>query len=594
MPQNSETPNLRPSPLPPLATWASAALMGIGLWILNSGGLRMPPAVVFLGALLLLAAAIILVLNGFRNLNHAESFAAAFILPLALGVGLAVLLLWTQHALKYLAFPYPLDDGEGFCLNQALLLAAGKPLYPSIQNPPYIVTNYPPFFQAVLSIFADPLRPSFLAGRMISVISTILTALAAAGCVRAATQDHRAGWIAALLVISSPVVYFWGALLRVDVLASALGMLALWIAMSATGPRVFWALPLLIASLYTRQSSVEAAIAIAAALILGGNSSRSAQRASAGMGLALFAAWIACAAAILLPLQIWTGSEFWRHTVVYTRTEFFPQRILSAGQWILPSHALMLILALFALPRALTDPRRRMLAFFFLASLATSLLSGKVGSDLNYYLNLVIASACLAGLLAADILRAAASGESRPAWIVPIMLLIPAAIAQSGLMEGQRGFSFNPIAEDYRNGAMIVETLSSVNGPILSEDEGFCLLAGHEVLFNPFIMSELGREGVWDQTPFVRSIENREFDMIMLRFDVNDPTNDDRPGVGTHAGWDRFTPSMERAIADNYRIDYAVSPIFMRRWWFIYRPAGQPSGPDAAERSGEDLLGGTG
>jgi hypothetical protein len=92
------------------------------------------------------------------------------------------------------------------------------------------------------------------------------------------------------------------------------------------------------------------------------------------------------------------------------------------------------------------------------------------------------------------------------------------------------------------------------------------------VLFNPFIMSEMSREGIWDQGPFVQSIENREYDLIMLRFIVGDPASDDRPGAGTYAGWDRFTESMEAAIEDNYEIDFDISPIYMRRLWFIYRP----------------------
>jgi hypothetical protein len=232
----------------------------------------------------------------------------------------------------------------------------------------------------------------------------------------------------------------------------------------------------------------------------------------------------------------------------------------------------MILLALLALPRALADPKRRMIGIFFVMSLGTAMLSGKVGSDLNYFLNFVVASACLSGLFAFDIFNAARNAVGKPAWIIPVALLIPAALVQSGLMEGQRAYSFTPIQEDYINGARIVETLSSANGLILSEDEGFCLLSGHEVVFNPFIMSEMAREGIWDQEPFIESIENRSYDLIMLRFIVGDPMSDDRPGAGTHAGWDRFTEHMEVAIEENYEIDFNISPIYMRRMWFIYRP----------------------
>ena len=161
--------------------------------------------------------------------------------------------------------------------------------------------------------------------------------------------------------------------------------------------------------------------------------------------------------------------------------------------------------------------------------------------------------------------------------VLVVLLLFPAAIAQSGLIEGNRTLSFSPMPDDYYAGSKIASILSNAEGPILSEDEGFCLISGHEVVFNPFIMSELAREKVWDQGPFVEWIKQGGPRVIMLRFDVNDPNNDDRPGAGGNAGWDRFTKEMESAISESYEIDGTVSPIYMRRLWFIYRPKAHDS-----------------
>ncbi len=575
-------PELEYSSADRISNLAAVILLGVGLWLVNSGLSMFPDQIPWSGSiplntllwdlavLFILAGALIIIVRSIGKLKNPEKIVSVFILPLIYAFGTAVVLILAEHLLRYVLFPYPLDDGEGFCLNQALRLASGQALYPPIDSLPYIVTNYPPVFPAILNFFINIENPSLITGRMISVISTIVLGLATAGCVRAATGDNRAGWIAALMILASPVIYFWGALLRVDLLATALGMVALWIAMSAGGPRVFWSLPFLLAAIFTRQSAVEAFIAIAIGLL----SSREKGNNSGKYFLIFIISWVIGGLIVLFLLQNWSGGEFWKHTVTLTRTQFYPARILSAAEWILPVHALMFLLALFALPRALTDNRRRMLGIFFIASFATSLLAGKVGSDLNYYMNLITASACLTGLFAADLFSA--FQKQKKIRLVAVMLLIPAALAQSGFIEGDRAWSFTPRSDstqnDYRSGENIVEILSSVNGPILSEDEGFCLLAGHEVLFNPFIMSELAREKIWDQEPFVRAIEEKQFDLIMLRFDVNDPGHDDRPSVGTYAGWDRFTESMERAIADNYEIDFNISPIYMRRWWFIYRP----------------------
>jgi hypothetical protein len=258
--------------------------------------------------------------------------------------------------------------------------------------------------------------------------------------------------------------------------------------------------------------------------------------------------------------------------VTYTRTQFFPERVLSSLKWILPSHALIIVLAILAFPRALFNRHRLIPAIFFIGAICTALLSGKVGSDLNYFINLIAASAVLGGFFFHDISELTLRDSKPVAVMVLALLLVPGAIVQSGLFEGDRNFSFTPQQEDYRAGEIVAGELAQHNGMILSEDEGFTLLSGHEVVFNPFIMSELARENIWDENDFVDAIENKMYDTIMLRFYVNDPNNDDKPGEGSNAGWDRWTPAMEYAIQQNYRLDTNVSPIFMRRYWFIYRP----------------------
>ena len=63
-------------------------------------------------------------------------------LLVSLGVTLGLL----SHCLDYVSYEFPLDDGEGFVLNQAIMLSTGVNPYQPIDTPPYIVTNYPPVF----------------------------------------------------------------------------------------------------------------------------------------------------------------------------------------------------------------------------------------------------------------------------------------------------------------------------------------------------------------------------------------------------------------------------------------------------------------
>ena len=57
---------------------------------------------------------------------------------------------YAQLARAALAFPFPLDYGEGPMLDQTLRLAQFENIYRnSFASPPYTVSNYPPLFQLI-------------------------------------------------------------------------------------------------------------------------------------------------------------------------------------------------------------------------------------------------------------------------------------------------------------------------------------------------------------------------------------------------------------------------------------------------------------
>lgn len=63
---------------------------------------------------------------------------------LVLLMGLGIFL---YHVVQAIPASVPLDYGEGPLLNQARLLAEGRPIYrPNLNDYPYTVANYPPLF----------------------------------------------------------------------------------------------------------------------------------------------------------------------------------------------------------------------------------------------------------------------------------------------------------------------------------------------------------------------------------------------------------------------------------------------------------------
>src|SRR5688572_8008947 len=76
-----------------------------------------------------------------------------------------------------LAFPFPLDYGEGPMLDQTLRLVGFENIYRnSFASPPFTVSNYPPVFQLIQAPLARICGPAFWYGRLISIVSVLMAA----------------------------------------------------------------------------------------------------------------------------------------------------------------------------------------------------------------------------------------------------------------------------------------------------------------------------------------------------------------------------------------------------------------------------------
>jgi len=87
----------------------------------------------------------------------------------------AHLLFFAVHATQLLAYPYPLDYGEGPLLAQVGLLRQGLPLwrlYSDPGAPPYAVVNYPPVYHLVSALVSAIVGDALLAGRLVSLAAT--------------------------------------------------------------------------------------------------------------------------------------------------------------------------------------------------------------------------------------------------------------------------------------------------------------------------------------------------------------------------------------------------------------------------------------
>src|SRR6476660_6612673 len=117
--------------------------------------------------------------TAFWNQNSLTLPRIIFILALLLllaRLGIA-LFEYSRLAGAALAFPFPLDYGEGPMLDQTLRLAHFETIYRnSFASPPYTVSNYPPLFQLIQVPLAWTIGPAFWYGRLISILSAVSAA----------------------------------------------------------------------------------------------------------------------------------------------------------------------------------------------------------------------------------------------------------------------------------------------------------------------------------------------------------------------------------------------------------------------------------
>lgn len=550
--------------------------------------------------------------SGLRNVPSAERalpglpavWGGLLFLPAVVGlVWLSLPIVFrVESALK---FPYQLDAEEGFLYLQALDLIAGRSIYTPVQEEPYLVGNYPPLYPMMIAAALRAGLEGLEAGRAVVALSTVLILLLLFGIARVLSGRWFVAFLAPLLFAVSYELYNWVAFCRVDLPALALTLLGafLFTGFSSRGALVLAAVCFALAA-YTRQTALMAPAACAVALVW--NDRR---------GLVWFLTpYLAGGLGSFVVANLWLEGEFWRHLVEYNRNtmDWVVLRSILRNEiwffyrwWIVALGVAGLGAGVWvpvgrdgepggAGPRR--EPGARRMAFavtYFLLSAMSLSAFAKSGSAPNYALEpLAAASLLLVALLGRLLggLGAATRRRRTAAWIstlfvagcitlhvvrmVPISWseMLPGALGGVGRImdEGRVGWALfsspNPDASEVARGDRIVVELQRAKGEVLSELPVFSIAAGHAVMFQPFIMSTLAREGRWDATAFVEDLRRGRFGVIVT-------TQDLREAQGG-AVLARYTPDMAEAILERYQLVAAIPPGTLGLPYFIWRPRG--------------------
>lgn len=462
------------------------------------------------------------------------------------------------HVLMAVLHRYPLDYGEAPLVDQAMRLAGGQNIYrPDISSPPYVISNYPPLYVLLLVPLVKLFGPSLVAGRLVSVLCTVVAATFLALIVYAQAQDRLGAVVAGMIFLAFPYVVGWSKLARIDMLALALSIAGLYVVARWPTTRrglVVSAL-LLVAAIYTRQSYALAA-PLAAFVWLWTLDRRRA--------IGLVALVGALSLVLFIVLNLLTQGGFFFNIVTANVNQFDTE---SLGRWLdglLETSPILLVLGgafLFLAPRRVKS--WPLMVLYLIGAFLSALTIGKIGSNMNYFLELSAALSLVAGTLVAW-------SRERP-WLRAALLILLAL--QTGLLmqstlnwpvENLKGRIKQP-AKDFKELDWVVE---SADGPVLADEfMGIMTLQNRPLYIQPFEVTQLANAGVWDQAPLLESIRRQEFPAILIHHFMRYPVY-----------LERWTPEMLLAITENY------APVDFRAETIVYRPREvQETAPDEPE-----------
>lgn len=465
------------------------------------------------------------------------------------------------YSVQVLRWPYELDYGEGIVWQQANLMFTDR-AYGAIDGVPGIVFHYTPLYHVVTRGVAALTGMDMLyAGRLVSIISTLLTVIVVGALVvRAAPSDTPgvarwlAGIAAALTIFCMWPITYWAQLMRVDMIAFLLSMLGFWLGLKALDrPRLIYAAAVaFVAAIYAKQTSIAAPAALFLVFLW-------LRRDLAVRGIA---ACLVIGTVALVGLTWVTDGGFIRHIFLYNLNEFALESFAIVTNTF-RAHTMLLIVALIMMGVRLAAIYQRrgtalgasilqnredvafiaVIAYLMLTTLMLGLVL-KLGSAVNYTIEFLFVIAVLVGLALIDAARMATnalSDEQKTLGVRVAAIAVPLAVAVHGTKVVE--LPFDEVWAPQRTARIhaLEDIVRAADKPVISDEMVLVIRAGKEVVWESAIFGQLYSKGVWDDADFIRRMRAQEFSMFVTMGGRGEPLFDFR-----------YPPRIRDAMAKYY------------------------------------------
>lgn len=514
------------------------------------------------------------------------------------------LAVYVTYAIDLFRWPFDYDQGEGFELYDAILFARGEWPYRDSAVFPFYASNYPPLFRLLIVPWLPIFGSRLIAGRLVSFVATLVTAavifIVVRRKIRDPDQSQMTDWLIPTLsglgFLASNYVYQIGPLCRMHMTMVMFEALAIAFIAEFQHPEhgtrnLILGLIMLFCAGYTKQTAVFTVAAALSFVFL-----RDVKKAIiSGLGLAV------TVGVVFWLINVATGGEWWVNIIQANINEFdYRQTLFLFGQWF-RLHTLFVILAAGYLAYELFWDRLSAYSLWFFFALGVGALSGKWGAGFGYFTT-AIAAACITSGLAFGRLRDKLGRTSLRVHRLelPMRPLLAVTISLLYLLQAPRmlhlptsGPVFGPVAralgvdgdlvygqgdqlvsthcasvayhdtmgytqlghlltaEDHAAGEEILTYVRATDGPILSEEAMFSILADKPVVTNPTQLLNLYNNGLLDTSEIVDHVNQQVFDLVIFRAQF-------------------YPPPVLEAIGQNYR---PVDHICMNGFYYhILRP----------------------
>ena len=400
---------------------------------------------------------------------------------------------------------------EGIVAIHSHMLAGGKGLYYDFSHYPYTVSPYGPLYYGLNALLELAGMPMYTGGRVIS-FAALLAALWSGW--RMLSVNRLAALVGVMLAGVCANAVYWGTTGQVDLLAVAFSFAAFerFLSWRESGQGSgFWLSALFVVlAVFTKQTALAAGAAIALTLL----------REDPNRAFRWIAATASAGGAAVAVLHWASGGHYLQNAIFANLNPFSAEKLLQHAQYF-GLTAGGLLLAVVCGWRTVTKRTYPLFLYTALAAVIWLLTAPKIGSDLNYQVEMTMGLAFAAALVLHESGFFDAVIENRKSWLtmlqIPLLLFVGLNLTLTIRTVVERGLldSLNTKAT-----AELKPYLGPRRTRVLGGSYDTLMQLRGAIEVETLIYTLLVDAGRIDPKPVLHDIEAGRFDTILLPIDL--------------------------------------------------------------------------